>query len=111
MIPEDLTDYLVKAQAGIDSVLPIAGKELLSQGLLGVIIFFLVWYLGRKESEYKADLRAEREANKLEVAALNKRIEQLTSDQLADAKQFVEVAQGLRTQGQAFLAAIERKTQ
>ncbi len=106
MLPEDLTDYIVKAQAGIDGVLPLAGKELLSQGLLGIIIAFLVWYLGRREAEQKA----EREAHRLELAAKDKRIEELSDERYADAKQFVEVAQGLRTQGQAFLAAIERKT-
>lgn len=91
----------------MDSVLPMAGKELLSQGLLGVIIFFLIWYIGRKESELKDILLA----HKAELAAKDKRIEELTGAQLMDAKQFIEIAVGLRTQGQAFLAAIERKSQ
>lgn len=90
----------------MDSILPIAGKELISSGILGVIIFLLIWYLGRKEADWKVE-RAEFE---LKLAAKDKRIEDLSDSRLADVKQLVEIAQGLRTQGQAFLAAIERKT-
>jgi hypothetical protein len=91
----------------MDSVLPMAGKELLSQGLLGIIIFFLIWYIGRKESELK-DILA---AHKAEIASKDKQIEELSSARLLDVKQLVEIAVGLRSQGQAFLAAIERKSQ
>lgn len=97
----------------METLLPMAGKELLSQGLMGVIIFFLIWYLGQVKSAHKDEIRE----LKAEIERKDKRIEQLqdlrlddAAERLSDTKQMVEIAQGLRTQGQAFLAAIERKT-
>jgi hypothetical protein len=92
----------------MDTLIQPAAQQLLSQGLLGIIVFFLVWYLGRKEQEAKDRERAYKE----ELAAKDKRIEELTEARLTDAKQFVGFSMELRSQGAAFLAAItERKSQ
>jgi hypothetical protein len=91
----------------MDQVLGEGGNFLVSQGLLGVAVFFLIWYIGRLRQEDKDKDKAHRE----EIAAKDKRIEELMEARLTDAKQFVGVAQEFKSQGQAFLAAIERKSQ
>ncbi len=83
----------------MDGVLPItdAGKELLSQGLLGIAVVFLLWVIGRREQE-KRDLTTSYE---VKIAEKDKLILQLQESRLEETKALVEV---VSSNNQALLA-------
>lgn len=62
-------------------------SQLLSQGLLGVIVIFLLWYIGKLQTE----LRDLRETHKVEIAAERKLNAELQDERLVEAKSVLEV--------------------
>jgi hypothetical protein len=66
----------------LDSLVGPAGQQLLSQGLLGVIVVFLLWYGWQQQQ------RHDREVAKLEgrIEARDKRINELQDSRLSDAR-------------------------
>ena len=88
-----------------DQLVSEGGSQLLSQGLLGVIVVFLLWYANRLEKK----LDDERAAHKLEIAAERKLNADLQQSRLDDTKALVEVVNSNRAAMQAWLAAVQGK--
>jgi hypothetical protein len=103
MSPDDLTAHFVTAQAGLDTLIPQAGSELLGQGLIGAFCIFLIWVLGRRDQE----LKDEREAHKAEMAEMAKQMLELQESRLEELKQVVQQV-GSNTQA---LAANKQATE
>ena len=87
----------------LDQLVSQSGSQLLSQGLLGTIVVFLLWYCGKLQTELK-DLR---ESHKVEIAAERKLNADLQQSRLDDTKALLEVASSNRSAMQAVLAAFQ----
>lgn len=70
----------------MEALLPAAGQELLSTGLIGAACIFLLWLLGRKEQE----LKDTRHAAELKLAEKDKLIQELQESRLEELKLVVE---------------------
>lgn len=81
-----------------DAVLTDGAGQLLSQGLLGVIIVFLLWYHNREITAVKAELKTERERGNA-----------LQESRLAETKEVVSVVQSNRTAMDALVGAIHNR--
>lgn len=89
MSPDDLTAHIIQAQAGLDVILPDAGRELLGQGLIGAFCIFLIWVVGRRDQEIK-DLRS---AHTAEMAEMRKYVNDLQESRLEELKLVVQSIQ------------------
>ncbi|NGP19283.1 hypothetical protein [Devosia aurantiaca] len=88
-----------------DQLLTGGVSQLLSQGLLGVIVVFLLWYAGQLQKR----LDAKDEAHKLEIAAERKLNADLQQSRLDDTKALVEVVGSARSAMQAILATLGKQ--
>lgn len=70
----------------MEALLPAAGQELLSTGLIGAACIFLLWLLGRKEQE----LKDTRHAAEVKLAEKDKLIQELQESRLDELKLVVE---------------------
>lgn len=80
-------------------------SQLLSQGLLGVICVFLLWYIGKLQTEIR-DLRA---AHKVEIAEERKLNAELQESRLDESKVLLEAVSSNKSSFQALLSAIQGK--
>jgi hypothetical protein len=80
-------------------------SQLLSQGLLGVICAFLLWYVGRLQTEIR-ELRA---AHKVEIAEERKLNAELQESRLEESKVLLEAVSSNKSSFQALLSAIQGK--
>ena len=87
-----------------DQVLTGGAEQLLSQGLLGVIVVFLLWYCSRLQTEIK-DLRV---AHSLEIAAERKLNAELQESRLEESKALVEIVSSNRAAIQALLSVTQQ---
>lgn len=76
-----------------------------SQGVLGVIVVVLLWYIKRLLDELR-DVRA---AHRIEIAEERKLNTELQDDRLAESKIFLEASMSMKTSLDAFLSAIRTK--
>ena len=86
-----------------DQLLTGGVSQLLSQGLLGVIVVFLLWYCGQLQKR----LDDKDATHKLEIAAERKLNADLQQSRLDDTKALLEVASSNRSAMQAVLAAFQ----
>lgn len=77
----------------MDQLFQSGGNQLLSQGLVGVICIFLLWYIGRLQQELK-DLRAE---HKAEIATKDKALMDQVQARLVEQKYGFEIAASTKT--------------
>jgi hypothetical protein len=89
----------------LDQLISQGGSQLLSQGLLGTIVVFLLWYCGQLQK--RVDDQAA--THKLEIAAERKLNADLQQSRLDDTKALVEVVASNRSAMQALLAATQGK--
>lgn len=87
----------------LDQLISQGGSQLLSQGLLGTIVVFLLWYCGQLQKR----LDDERAAHKLEIAAERKLNADLQQSRLDDTKALIEVVGSNRAAMQALLSAAQ----
>ena len=80
-------------------------SQLLSQGLLGVICVFLLWYIGRLQTEIR-ELRA---AHKVEIAEERKLNAELQESRLDESKVLLEAISSNKSALQAVLSAMQGK--
>ncbi len=88
----------------MDQLVSQGGSQLLSQGLLGVIVVFLLWYCGQMQKR----LDDERAAHKVEIAAERKLNADLQQSRLEESKALVEVVVSSRSTMEALLAATKQ---
>lgn len=79
-------------------------SQLLSQGLLGVIVVFLLWYAGQLQKK----LDDERATHKVEIAAERKLNAELQESRLDESKALVEVVSSNRAVIQALLSTSQQ---
>jgi hypothetical protein len=89
----------------LDQLVSEGGSQLFSQGLLGTIVVFLLWYCGQLQKRID-----DRDAtHKLEIAAERKLNADIQQYRLDDTKALVEVVGSNRSAMQALLAATQGK--
>lgn len=88
-----------------DQLVTEGASQLLSQGLLGIICVFLLWYIGKLQTELK-DLRA---AHKVEIAEERKLNAELQESRLEESKVLLEAVSSNKSSFQALLSAIQGK--
>lgn len=86
----------------MDQVLPASTQYLVSQGVLGIVVIGLVWYL----LQMRADMRELRNAYATELAAERKLNGDLQERRVEDYKQLVEVSSSIRVGLDGVLTAI-----
>lgn len=86
----------------MEQALTSSGQWLVQQGLLGIAVIFLLWYIGRLQQELK-DLR---DAHKVELAAKDKTIMELQEARLAENRSGWELASATKTTLDAFLRTV-----
>jgi len=89
----------------MDQLVSQGASQLLSQGLLGVIVVFLLWYAGQLQKR----LDDERAAHKLEIAAERKLNADLQESRLDESKALMEVVASNRSAMQALFSATQGK--
>lgn len=89
----------------LDQLVSQGGSQLLSQGLLGTIVVFLLWYCGQLQKR----LDDKEAAHKLEIAAERKLNADLQQSRLDDTKALVEVVGSARSAMQAILATLGKQ--
>lgn len=89
----------------MDQLVTQGGAQLLSQGLLGTIVVFLLWYCGQLQKR----LDDKDDDHKLEIAAERKLNADLQQSRLDDTKALLEVVASNRSAMQALLAATQGK--
>lgn len=89
----------------MDQLVSQGASQLLSQGLLGVIVVFLLWYAGQQQKK----LDDERAAHKLEIAAERKLNADLQESRLDESKALMEVVASNRSAMQALFSATQGK--
>lgn len=87
----------------MDQLVSQSASQLLSQGLLGVICVFLLWYIGKLQTEIR-DLRA---AHKVEIAEERKLNAELQESRLEESKVLLEAVSSNKSSFQALLSAIQ----
>lgn len=87
----------------LDQLVSQGGSQLLSQGLLGTIVVFLLWYCGQLQKR----LDEKDAAHKLEIAAERKLNSDLQQSRLDDTKALLEVVASNRSAMQALFAATQ----
>jgi hypothetical protein len=73
----------------VDGILPVAdaGKELIGQGILGILLLLALWYIGRKDQ----DLKDERSAHATAMAEKDKLIQSLQESRVSETRTLTEV--------------------
>lgn len=89
-----------------DQLVTEGASQLLSQGLLGIICVFLLWYIGKLQTEIR-ELRA---AHKVEIAEERKLNAELQESRLEESKVLLEAVSSNKSSFQALLSAIQGKT-
>lgn len=88
-----------------DQLVTEGTSQLLSQGLLGIICVFLLWYIGRLQTEVR-EIRA---AHKVEIAEERKLNAELQESRLDESKVLLEAVSSNKSMFQALLSAIQGK--
>jgi hypothetical protein len=86
----------------MDAILEAAGRTLLSNGLWGVVILGLIYFV----MMLRAELRDVRVAHKIELAEKEKLINQLQEARLSEVKVGFEIAKSSQTTLDALLATL-----
>lgn len=87
-----------------DQLLAGGVSQLLSQGLLGVIVVFLLWYCGQLQKR----LDDREAAHKVEIAAERKLNADLQESRLDESKALVEIVSSNRAVIQALLSTSQQ---
>lgn len=86
----------------LEQVLPQGSQYLFSQGVLGIVVVGLVWYVILQRNE----IRDIREAHKIEIAAERKLNADLQEHRLTDFKMLVDVSTSIKMGLEGVLTAI-----
>lgn len=97
----DLGSHLALAQA---APLPFDVSSLTTMGPLGVIVVYLLWYIGKLQDKMDKLI----EAHKAEIAAERSLNAQLQSERLADQKTLIPLAQSMTAATEQTLGVIGR---
>jgi hypothetical protein len=86
----------------LEDFLTGAGKELFANGLLGIAVVGLVWFI----MVLRNDLREEREAHKIEMAAKDRLILDIQDMRIVEARSVIELAKSTQLTLDAILLAL-----